>query len=287
MERTLQERLGLSASLQEFLKGELTDGRRALDKKDHRKSYAAFARKAGFASRSYPREVCLGLKKITPKTIHGFISGFGLKGDGAKYFRDLAALDNPDLNFEKLNSEDLNARLAKLKKNLLSKKSKPVAFSKTSIFANKLWPYVFSALGSESNGSTIADVEGRLALPRQQVSDIITELFHAQMIRVEGEKVFPIAEKLIFKEEGREGAFKEFYLDTIKHAEQKARHHFKASDELYFNSVFSIPSSRLPEFKNELRSLLLNFIQDAEDPDGNSIVTLVTALTKSEIKLKN
>jgi uncharacterized protein (TIGR02147 family) len=280
----IQARLASSTTLREFLKGELKDGRRSHSTKDHRKSYAAFARKAGFSTRSYPREVCLGIRKITAKTLPGFIAGLCLKGDAAKCFRDMAALEYPELNFENLETDVLLARIEKLKKNLTKKRTQPVFSQRTSIFKNWQWPYVFSALGSEERGATLQDLEQRLQLPAADVSHILNELVEANMIRIEGDQVFPISEKLVFKEDGNGGAFRDFFLKTIKSAEHSARVNFAANDELYFNSVFSIPTERLPEFKNELRSLLLNFIQDSEDPNGSSIVTLVTALSKAELK---
>jgi hypothetical protein len=101
------------------------------------------------------------------------------------------------------------------------------------------------------------------------------------MVRVENDRIIPINEKLVFQETQPEGEFQRFYLDTIKIAESRARKHFFSSEELFFNSVFAIPTEKLPELKLELRALLLRFVQSSEDPDGKSIMTLVTALTKS------
>ncbi|MEN0059706.1 MAG: hypothetical protein AAGB31_12780 [Bdellovibrio sp.] len=44
------------------------------------------------------------------------------------------------------------------------------------------------------------------------------------------------------------------------------------------SSAFSVSQKDLPKLKDELRSLLLKYVDTAENPDGNKVINLIASL---------
>lgn len=272
-----EQRLARAQSLRAFLSAELISAASISDQSrptlNTGISYSDFARKAGFAARSYPREVCLGLKKVTLKALPKFIKGFGFKGDAAKCFRYLAATENPALMAD-VSQNDVKDKLQIVRKRLLQQK--PRTIRDTAIYQLYQWPYVFTALGK---GASVEVVSQRCGLAESSCKNILITLEKNGIVKKENEDYLPADARLIFSEDLRPGAFQKFYLQTLKQAEKQATKEFRSSENVFFNSVYAINRSRLPELKKKLLALLLEFVHSNEEDDGDAIVTLICAMT--------
>jgi hypothetical protein len=56
---------------------------------------------------------------------------------------------------------------------------------------------------------------------------------------------------------------------------ESARRDFTTEEHLFFTSAFSVPRRRMPALRRALQDLILEFVDDSETPDGDSIAKLV------------
>src|SRR5947209_5689664 len=89
-----------------------------LKRENPRFSLAEFSRRAGFSSRSVPRDIQSGYRRMTPAALARFIQAFRLKGDQKAYFVHLVALDEPDCLPERISAGQIRERLKKLAQRL-------------------------------------------------------------------------------------------------------------------------------------------------------------------------
>src|SRR5271156_3519556 len=78
-------------------------------------SYGSFARRAGLSSRSFPRDVMMGEKRVTTRSLPGFVRALGLKGDLKILFSLLVARDLGFTLIENSRQERNAARIAKVR----------------------------------------------------------------------------------------------------------------------------------------------------------------------------
>lgn len=99
-------------------------------------SYAEFSRRAGFASRAFPRDVILGARSITSDTLPKFIKGMGLTGEWRDYFSLLVQKD-----LAKANSNELQKIETKLLRLCLRLKQGPIRTTaqKDVCYSNKVF----------------------------------------------------------------------------------------------------------------------------------------------------
>ena len=133
--------------------------------REGRVSYASFARKAGFASRSYPRDVISGRRRITTKTLHAFVRGFGLSGDAKAYFTWLVALNEPEVNTQGLDVAEIREKLTRLKSRLGKRAVDLPANRAEALFRSAQWLEVYASLGTLEEGSDLARICAVTKLP--------------------------------------------------------------------------------------------------------------------------
>ena len=132
--------------------------------KEHQASFSlqSFANKAGFSSKSFARDVISGRKRITPRSIDGFKKGLGLTGRLATYFTLLVAQTESDIKHGNLNEAQMQKKLQSLKLQLAEQESS--SSEQGHVYSEKLWPYLYAALGSLERGATLDEVSSRLGL---------------------------------------------------------------------------------------------------------------------------
>ena len=74
-------------------------------------SYAEVGRRGGFSSRSYPRDVTEGRRRLTTKSLPSLARGLRLKGELAKVFQFLYFAENLDDHPDAITQNDLQKKL--------------------------------------------------------------------------------------------------------------------------------------------------------------------------------
>lgn len=245
--------------------------------------YSDIARKASFKSRSFPRDVTLGSKKLTPASLEKFILGLGLKGTLAEYFKTLVEIEIPECRNYKFQFEKAENKLRNLRSRLL-KKSHSVSNSTTekqnpdAPFELSAIPKVYAALGVPDIGATVHELRQRTELPSIQIHPILQKLLAAGLIRKNKDRFIAQENHLNLPDLKQSAIFKQFFLNSLVEASQKARTHFNSDENLFFSSSFSIKKSDLPSLKNDLRETLLRYVDDSEKPQGDKVVSLACAM---------
>lgn len=89
-------------------------------KKSKPLSYAEFARRAGFSSRAFARELLIGKRRITASTFAQIAKALGLKGAWKDYFQTLVMIEEPTFRkAHETSQEEAQIRLNRLRKNCL------------------------------------------------------------------------------------------------------------------------------------------------------------------------
>jgi hypothetical protein len=72
--------------------------------------------------------------------------------------------------------------------------------------------------------------------------------------------------------------FKKHFVRTAEESIQISRTHIGSDEKLFLSSAFSVSRKDLPKLKDELRSLLLKYIDTSENANGDKVINLVTSL---------
>ncbi len=248
-------------------------------------SYAQFTHRAGFSSRAYVREVILGLRRLTAKSLGGFVQAMGLSAEWKEYFRLLVSLEESDANFNGWSDDKRSNQLAKLRERLRRKNRPRLASEACPAFSEKLFelkciPRVYAALGTQEGGANLEEIQARTSLPSAKLRSALQRLMELDLIEELPEKGRMRAKNmhLIRTELGKCENFQSVFLDALDQAKLRATQSIDAPDALFFVSSLSISRSSLPKLKAELREFLINFVDQAENSSGDVVVNLATAL---------
>lgn len=239
-------------------------------------SYASFARRAQFKARSYPRDVLLGKKRLTAKSLPRFAQALGLSSNQTEYFRLLVYLDEPDLSPRALSKEQITELIQDRQKKLRSKlvQNQVSKFPHT-IYRMSEWPYVYAALGDGENGETLAGVSRRSGLPTATCRRILSEMEKYHLVGVKDEKYFAKSRNLFSVGLGSQNSFKDFFIKSLERARKATDNSFSSPECFFFASVYSVKRNQIPELKNRLRAVMEDYILKAEEAEGEDLITLV------------
>jgi uncharacterized protein (TIGR02147 family) len=239
-------------------------------------SYAKFAREAGFTARSYPRDVIQGNKNLTAASMPKFIKAMKLTGEAAHLFYLLVCKDRPELFEGKSPNEIFNALAESRQK--LARQIKNRSQSESKVYSKNTWPLIYASLGSESQGATLSEVSARARLSAELAQKFLDEMQKQGVVSYDDHlrRYFSKNSHLIFQDQGGNSDFKNFFLSSLKRAENNAKNNFVKTDRLFFASAVSLKRSDLNKYRAKLRELLNSFAEAAENPDGDEVVTIVS-----------
>jgi uncharacterized protein (TIGR02147 family) len=243
-------------------------------------NYSALARRAGFSSRSFPRDVVMGKKRIVLSSLGAFSKGLGLKGDTKTYFHLLVALDEPEVNEQGWDREVIHSRLDRLRSKLLARRADASRKQPNPFYEKPEWMDIYASLGTVENGASIDEVAKRSGLTTSACAAALSELEKREVVAFDPDRqrYLPRSLNLVFEQMGKDQFFKNFYMQTLAEARSQAEKNFAAVDRLFFNSVLSIKEERLAEFQKDLRDVLFKYVEEFEAPDGDHVAKLSVAL---------
>ncbi len=250
-----------------------------LGQRSGRINYAAFSRKAGFASRSFPRDVIVGKRRMTLAALPKFVRGLNLRGDLRIYFQTLVFLEESDLNQNGSSKKELEAKLAKIRANAESLKHLKPA-SGALVVRYRRWQEIFAALGETEVGASLSEIESRTRYSQAVCIEALSEMTKEGLVHHNPETQCFRAVKWHLNLEGlgRDQYFKQHMKYRMNQASLALETKLNSDEHLFFNSVWSIEKSRLPEFKAELRSLLLQFVENTEKSTGDELNQILVCM---------
>jgi transcriptional regulator with XRE-family HTH domain/DNA-binding MarR family transcriptional regulator len=270
-------------------------------------SFERFARKTGFASRSYVRAIVTGSKKLTPAAAKKFAKGLELSPEAVRHLLLLANVNENKKKFINTDGEKqrharyMELSRARLLSTLASKSTASSSASSSAasaasnsgtevkLYANFDTPYVYAALGDCEKGATLKEISKRSGLSTSQIRNALVTLAERNLLKIvhhDGTKsasetrYIPISSSLWTSEKDSKQHFKNFFIETLIRSQKIAQEDFFSDQHCFVNSVFSVKKNEIPILKKKLRELIENFAVESERAGGDTVMTLSTLLTR-------
>lgn len=245
--------------------------------KTSRFGFADIAREGGFASRSFPHDVVKGKKRLTLKSIAKMTKGLGLRVDLAGYFRILVEIEHPDCRQEVFDEVQLVAKLRVLRERI-TQKGPHVGKYTDAPFEVYIVPQIYSALGTESQGATLSHIFRRTELAEDRAIPVLTKLISLGFVEKRGSRYHALQNHVSIPGLKDSEFFKKYFIHSAESAIQKAKKSMNSEEKLFLSSAFSVRAEDLPKMKVELREVLLRYIDNSEQANGDKVVNLVASL---------
>lgn len=238
--------------------------------------YSDIARHGGFATRSFPRDVVVGSKRLTLVSLPKIVRGLGLSGDLADYFKVLVEIEELDCRTKHYDESKLFQIKENLKRRILSRAQ--IAVGQTDkAFVMSFIPKVYAGLGGLNEGSDIREIVEKTLLSEAEVFRALECMLANDLAYKKGRKYF--AKELHANFQGlKSEIFKNHFIKTAEASAQMSRKHIGSEDKLFLSSAVSVSKRDLPKLKEELRSVLLRFVDNSENSKGDTVVNLVASL---------
>jgi uncharacterized protein (TIGR02147 family) len=253
------------------------------DAKGKKINFSALSRKAGLSSRSFIKEVLEGKKSLTNVSLPKFIRAFDLKGDEAKYFQYLVASQEPTIDLGFKSPAEVTVKLQKIREKWLRKSNPLLEQENKNALAR--WAFkihhvgeVYAALGNSKSGASLADVKLRTELSEQICQEVLNFLLDNGAAALQKNRYFARRMSFDIFNLGSDESFKSQYQGALLQLQRKSRASFKSAEEFYFHSAFSVKKAKLPEFKERLKELVTEFLDEAQDDNGDKIGKLTLGL---------
>jgi uncharacterized protein (TIGR02147 family) len=244
-------------------------------------TYAVLTRRAGFSSRSYVRDVMTGKRRLTMDALPRFVKAMELKGDFRRFF--LLLVQSSPNRFDREGDAKVQDKITRLKSRVKAD-LEPGRFPlhAQSLYKEKNRLEIYAALGTREEGATLEEITQRTGYPKENCLKTLLQMIEdGAVCRGNLETHFFAREShLVLPKIGHQEIFKTSYLRLLEETKTQAKKEFESEDQLFMSSVFSIDPKLMPDFKNELRQLLIRFVDTAENPRGKKVVRLVTGFTK-------
>ncbi len=241
-------------------------------------SYSDIARVGGFKARSFPRDVALGLKNLSPSSLYGFTKGLGLSGELAEYFRLLVEIAHPQCRTKPTTLERLNKLVSNLRKRILAKRSSQIGVAEAHAFGHQLIPLIYAALGTLEDGTSFDQILSRTKLSKSQVTEPLQKMIDSGLVRKNRNQYFALSNHLDLPNLNSNQIFRDYFFHMLDQSKMKAELDFSGKRNLHFSSSFSISSSEIGKLREDLRSTLSSYVDAAENAKGDEVVSLVCSL---------
>jgi len=237
-------------------------------------TYAAIAKRAGFSSRAFVREVLIGKKTLTFNALKGLQKAMGIKGPAARYQTLLLQCDE-DASGTGTKSADLKKRLATLRTRI-ERGSQP---TDRGVYSEPDWPLVYAALGTPEHGATVGEIQLRSGLGGKRVVELLEHIRAHGLCEVHGEDRFRAKQVHVVLEKGvRTEVLNEGFRRAAAAAQRRMEAGSGSGDRLFYSGVTCVRRSRLGEFQERLYELCLDFLDSAEEAEGDAVVQVLCAL---------
>lgn len=241
-------------------------------------NFSDLSRRAGFSSRSYIKEVMSGKKRLTATSLAKFKRAFRLSGSLAMYFETLVALEEPSVNIAGLSKEVLLTRLEKIRLGLRRQKNAEHSNKKNlktdKIFQNRYVPIVYASLGPIERGASVPEIQSRCGLGLEIIQPILDHFKQQGLIENKEDRFFVKDSELDIFGLGNDINFLNVYREVISNLKQKVQKGINSKNELFMYSAFTVKSDRLPDLKEKLKAVLLEFLDQEQIDDGDKVAQL-------------
>lgn len=242
-------------------------------------SFALFASRAGFASKSFAKDVMAYKKRLTTRSFFQVVKGLRLDAELTEHLRLLIAHQEED--FITGYSKELVAKLLHKRRHAmrvaLTKK-----YSEASIFDHAHAPRVYAALQDVDAGNSLAGITEKTGFTVRSVRSALRHLKSIGLVeRVARDDCYrPSVYDVYLQNKNSKSSFQTYYAKFLRELGTKVlKADFSDPKNLFWLSHASVNSSDLPKLKEELRVILKRYTERMEDSGGDAIVNLCVQLS--------
>lgn len=266
------EQLAITNSPSEFFLALIESGKRRL-------SLAECASRCGFASKSYLSEVSNGKKALSLEAAKKISRGFKLNLKLSRILELLVLSQQARSEGRTDELGHLNGNLLTLRKMVLRKNVEKNTHDESVeiIFEHRVAIQVFASMGSGQSGATIAEIFERSGLSLAEIETALSHLMKASFVVQVSDRFFVTTENVDFKDLNSSLSFAKAFREEVAFVAKNSGTLVGRGDALCMYGAFSIDGARKNEFKQRLRELLLDFMDEAGDEDGSKIAKICCA----------
>lgn len=245
-------------------------------------SLSDLARASGYG-RGFPGDVISGKRRVSGRSCLAFERGMEhLPAKGKKLFRMLVARDEPDV-FPELPKEKVEKTIAQLRRVTWSGARRKTGHedSVCEIFRSPDSALIYAAAGSPDCGATLQDLMSRTGLSEARIKTILQKMIRAGVIDFdEEERIYTPKDLHLFIQtsQQKDEMLLLLFTQACKLAESRISSAIDSDQEFFFTSKICVTKRDLPALKEQLREIVLQFVDDAICPNGEEMVSFVTAL---------
>lgn len=240
-------------------------------------TFSDLSRAANFSSRSFIHDICKNRKTFSVESIYKIANALNTTTEIKSYFIRLVEAEYQHCRLNNENDLRVYKALNNQRSRLLSK-SKLKLPNKDLAYIDFNLPIVFASLGGISDGVTINDVVKKSTLEKRKVVEALTTLIQNGNVKQKNRRYFAINNHLDFTGIDKSKYFKSFFQHQLEKAYHLTKSEFNSTDKLFFHTTFSINQANMPQLKEELKDLLLKYVDSKEKVDGNKVVNINCSL---------
>lgn len=237
-------------------------------------SFAELARKSE-VSKSLPRDIVEGDKRITVKTLPKFLKAMELPGMLEDFFVQLIELE------ENPGKRNILDRLA----NLYLETYFINTFSEKN-FKDFRVPFLYAASGDSEKGARIQTLATRTGFSFTDIREVlrIMESLNLGKVTADENGFVPSVSQIHVETEQGEVKFLEFYQFCLELQQEKIKNKSNLPGDLFYNDVFSVSEKDMEALKSELKKVLKSFVLKSENPAGDSVAVLNLGFFKQKFR---
>jgi hypothetical protein len=238
-------------------------------------SFETLAQRGGFSSRSFVRQVFAGEKPLTAKALPRFLKILRLDKNHEKFLRLLLEKDVPSFNIDGRSRQVIEAELSLLRERISTKQRRRVQSTAVGAVPIKRMALIYPHL-SRARGTDLKTLCKHSGLSDQDCQQILDSLVKENFAVQEKHLYFATERLLQIQEPSPTGLVRSHMnagLELLKEALHKSAD--LSPEQLFFRAQYSVDPARLAEFKNQLRSLLVEFVETSESDEGKKVGNLI------------
>lgn len=189
-------------------------------------------------------------------------------------FKLLVLKDEPEVNEEELSAHEINERLesarARIRSELKLGDNEEPKISR-GVFRHRHVLTVYATLGNQRDGVSFEDIARRTKLQPALIRRVLAHLVETKVATELDGRYRSINPLLVFQGLGGDHPVRDSYLDTMTELQKVAKDHFSDADKTFIHSHVSIDPKRLAEFKKRLWKVVLEFIDECDNDDGEAV----------------
>ena len=246
-------------------------------------SYGSLALRCGFKSRSFLRDVARGHKRLTLASHAKVLSGLPLPAEDVRFFDLLVQRDEIATRSKRTSPETITKRLGFALERAKNRYCRPcdtlVSTSLLELLKVPEFPFVYAALGDPKHGMPLDAVAARTGLPIRTCEKLLRSMVSAGAAQyIENSHCYVAASPhFVLTSVGATEAFRSLFLSSLDFARVRFLAEPNSASHLFHQSVFSMPIHLVAGFKENLRRVVLEFVEANESPEGECLASITIA----------